>query len=86
MKPQAFTAKETGDAYLCMCRRSKNQPFCDGAHAKLSPADTMAMHQGLGSGSNALPRVADNKPMKVAVEAGKEYYYCTCGLSKNQPW
>ena len=34
----------------------------------------------------SLPRVADNKPIKVAVEAGKEYYYCTCGLSKNQPW
>ncbi len=25
-------------------------------------------------------------PIKVAVEAGKTYYWCTCGMSKNQPF
>ncbi|KAF0852802.1 AgCISD_1 putative mitochondrial CDGSH iron-sulfur domain-containing protein [Andalucia godoyi] len=32
------------------------------------------------------PAVADLKPVGVELEAGKEYYFCTCGLSKNQPF
>jgi CDGSH-type Zn-finger protein len=24
--------------------------------------------------------------IRVQLEVGKEYYYCTCGLSKNQPF
>ena len=27
-----------------------------------------------------------NSPMPVAVEAGKTYYWCSCGLSDNQPF
>lgn len=30
------------------------------------------------------PHVADTKPASVELEAGS-YWWCTCGLSKNQP-
>lgn len=33
--PQAFTAQETGKAWLCGCKYSENKPFCDGAHKSL---------------------------------------------------
>lgn len=32
------------------------------------------------------PVVADNKPAKVTLEKGKEYFWCRCGRSKNQPF
>ena len=32
------------------------------------------------------PRIADTRPAAVEVEAGKTYYWCTCGGSKNQPF
>lgn len=32
------------------------------------------------------PIIADNKPIKVVLQAGQEYYFCTCGRSKNQPY
>ena len=32
------------------------------------------------------PVIADNKPVKVTVEKGKEYFWCRCGRSKNQPF
>lgn len=32
------------------------------------------------------PVVAMNKPIKVTLEKNKDYYYCRCGLSKNQPF
>ena len=32
------------------------------------------------------PVIADNKPIKVELEEGKEYYFCTCGRSSNQPF
>lgn len=32
------------------------------------------------------PKVAQKAPYAVTVEKGKEYHYCTCGLSKNQPF
>lgn len=32
------------------------------------------------------PIVADNKPIKVTLEKGNEYYFCTCGRSNNQPF
>ena len=31
-------------------------------------------------------RIAQKAPFGVAVEAGKTYYFCTCGASKNQPF
>jgi len=32
------------------------------------------------------PNVADNKPVRVELENGKEYYFCTCGRSASQPY
>ena len=32
------------------------------------------------------PVIADNKPMEVPLEKGKEYYFCTCGRSSGQPF
>jgi methylamine---glutamate N-methyltransferase subunit C len=32
------------------------------------------------------PVVADTKPKKVSLEQGKEYFWCRCGRSKNQPF
>ena len=30
--------------------------------------------------------VAGNEPIAVEVEAGKNYFWCACGLSKKQPF
>jgi len=30
--------------------------------------------------------IADNKPVKVTLEEGKKYAFCTCGRSKKQPF
>ncbi len=32
------------------------------------------------------PIIADNKPVKVELKAGEEYYFCSCGKSGNQPF
>lgn len=32
------------------------------------------------------PTVAQKSPYAVKVEKGKEYYWCACGRSKNQPF
>ncbi len=32
------------------------------------------------------PIAADNKPIAVHLEEGKEYHWCTCGRSKQQPF
>ncbi|HHX8454018.1 glutamate synthase-related protein [Vibrio diabolicus] len=32
------------------------------------------------------PIIADNKPIKVNLTEGQEYYFCRCGRSKNQPY
>ena len=32
------------------------------------------------------PVVAQKAPFGVAVEAGKKYFWCACGLSKKQPF
>ena len=32
------------------------------------------------------PVVAAKAPIKVALEAGKDYWWCSCGMSKNQPF
>jgi len=77
--PLAFKAEATEQKAFCMCRKSKNQPFCDGSHRHLAAA-------AAGGSEPKYPKVADNKPKMVQVEEGKEYHYCRCGLSKNQPW
>ena len=33
--PVAWTAEETGAAFLCGCKHSKNEPMCDGSHGVL---------------------------------------------------
>lgn len=32
------------------------------------------------------PVVAGKEPVEVNLEAGKSYWWCACGRSKNQPW
>lgn len=32
------------------------------------------------------PIIADNKPIKVALTKGQEYYFCRCGRSQSQPF
>ncbi|OAN13110.1 glutamate synthase [Photobacterium jeanii] len=32
------------------------------------------------------PIIADNKPIKVELTKGQEYYFCACGRSKSQPF
>ena len=32
------------------------------------------------------PRIADNKPRKVSMSKGEEYFLCACGRSSNQPF
>jgi CDGSH iron-sulfur domain-containing protein 3 len=34
----------------------------------------------------AEPMVAQKGPYMIQVEAGKEYWWCACGQSKNQPF
>lgn len=36
--------------------------------------------------STNLPIIAAKHPFKVDVEAGKKYFWCSCGASKNQPF
>lgn len=33
-----------------------------------------------------LPKVAQNSPYMVQIEAGKQYSWCACGLSSKQPF
>lgn len=33
-----------------------------------------------------LPKIAVKAPVKVKVEAGKKYFWCSCGLSAKQPF
>jgi CDGSH-type Zn-finger protein len=32
------------------------------------------------------PTIAAKSPIKVALETGKNYFFCTCGKSANQPF
>lgn len=34
----------------------------------------------------SVPTIAQKSPYPVPVEAGKSYYWCSCGLSKSQPF
>jgi CDGSH-type Zn-finger protein len=33
-----------------------------------------------------IPNIAQREPYPVMVEAGREYWWCACGLSKRQPF
>ncbi len=32
------------------------------------------------------PKIVQKQPYKIAVETGKNYFWCSCGLSANQPF
>jgi CDGSH iron-sulfur domain-containing protein 3 len=32
------------------------------------------------------PRIAQTAPFKVDLQGGKDYFWCACGQSKNQPY
>lgn len=32
------------------------------------------------------PEIASKTPFAVEVELGKDYYWCSCGMSKSQPF
>ena len=34
----------------------------------------------------SVPNIVQKEPIAVTVEAGKHYWWCACGLSKNQPF
>ena len=36
--------------------------------------------------STEQPAVADDKPVVVTLDEGKDYYWCACGKSSNQPF
>jgi CDGSH-type Zn-finger protein len=38
------------------------------------------------SGMNTQPVTAARAPVKVTLEAGKEYWFCACGRSAGQPF
>jgi CDGSH-type Zn-finger protein len=40
----------------------------------------------LVKGNKMNPHIAQKAPYAVEVTAGKSYYWCSCGLSKNQPF
>jgi CDGSH-type Zn-finger protein len=36
--------------------------------------------------TETLPKIAAKSPFKIEVEAGKKYFWCSCGLSAKQPF
>ncbi len=32
------------------------------------------------------PKIFSKTPMKISVEVGKKYFWCSCGLSSKQPF
>jgi CDGSH-type Zn-finger protein len=35
MKSLVFQAERSGTQHLCMCKQTKNPPYCDGTHRSL---------------------------------------------------
>ena len=36
--------------------------------------------------SELVPVIAERAPINITVEAGKDYWWCACGRSQNQPF
>lgn len=32
------------------------------------------------------PKICGRRSFSTVLEKGKDYYWCSCGMSKNQPW
>ena len=43
-------------------------------------------HSVKGKAMTDVPKIAQKAPYKVEMEAGKTYFWCACGESKNQPF
>ena len=43
-------------------------------------------HSVKGNAMTEVPKIAQKAPYPVEVEAGKSYFWCACGESKNQPF
>ena len=56
---------------------------CQGS--KDSASQPAAVATG-GVAAERMPRVAQKAPYKTALVEGQTYYWCSCGLSKNQPF
>ena len=55
--------------------------------ARDSARESQPVYGRAGEGSAmAEPNVAQKAPFKVDVVAGKAYFWCACGQSKNQPF
>ncbi len=49
-------------------------------------AATVRPDRATGAANMTTPQIAQKAPFPVAVEAGKDYWWCACGQSKNQPF
>eukprot|EP01118_Nematostelium_gracile_P013881 TRINITY_DN529_c0_g1_i1.p1 TRINITY_DN529_c0_g1~~TRINITY_DN529_c0_g1_i1.p1 ORF type:complete len:106 (+),score=18.35 TRINITY_DN529_c0_g1_i1:52-369(+) len=52
----------------------------------LHPSSQTKMSSGEAFSLKDRTKVAEKGPIKVEVKAGQTYYWCSCGLSKNQPF
>ncbi len=50
----------------------------------IAPTDAKALAEKVKNSGK--PHVAQKNPYKVTLEKGKTYYWCSCGLSKSQPF
>ena len=56
--------------------------FCDGTHKTL-PVEKADLNEKTSASAVV---IAARVPIKVDVEAGKDYWFCTCGRSETQPF
>lgn len=49
IKPKAFVADETGDAFLCRCKHTANAPYCDGTHKQFGAEQVGTEGPGLSA-------------------------------------
>jgi methylamine---glutamate N-methyltransferase subunit C len=82
--PKEVTEEDGTVSYHCQCGKSANLPLCDGSHKKCQlTGDALKAHL-LKIQKTATP--AADGPAMVALEKGKEYFWCSCGRSASQPF